>query len=119
MKFCFSTLFVSDLEKSLDFYMNVLELEIVRRFKTPDGGEIVFLGDENFQIELIHREGNSDIEVGKDISWAFSVDSAERTLEDFKARGLNVISEIIQPNPTTKFFYLKDPDGMKIQIIEQ
>ena len=119
MKFCWSTLTVRDMEKSLNFYRNIVGLPLMRRFNAGSDTQIAFLGSGETQIELIYREGDRDITVGPHISWGFAVDS----LDDFAAflhqKGFAVHSGPFQPNPGTRFLYVLDPDGLKIQFVEQ
>jgi len=35
-----------------------------------------------------------------------------------KEKGIDIKSEISQPNPHIKFFYILDPNGLKIQLVE-
>jgi lactoylglutathione lyase len=36
----------------------------------------------------------------------------------YKDKGIPVESGPVQPNPHVKFFFIKDPNGMKIQLVE-
>lgn len=35
-----------------------------------------------------------------------------------KEKGVEITSGPFQPNPSTKFFFITDPNGMKIQFVE-
>jgi lactoylglutathione lyase len=114
MKFVHSTLKVSDLEKSLKFYNEALGLPISVRF--PSGtSEIVFLGEGETKIELIG--GAVSPSVGADISWGFEVDSLEETREMLAALGI-AAGEILSPHAGVRFFFIKDPDGMTVQLVD-
>jgi lactoylglutathione lyase len=118
MKFCWSTLTVKNLEESLKFYQEIVGLEVNRRFQAGPGTEIAFLGDGETKIELICSDANQEITVGKDISWGFEVDSLEKTLSLVNEKGIKIQSGPFQPNPHTKFFNVLDPNGLKIQFVE-
>lgn len=118
MKFCWTTIMVKDMEESLKFYQEVVGLTVDRRFKTGPAGEIVFLGDGETKVELIFNEGNKGIEIGKDISLGFEVGSVDKMLEFVKGKGIAVQGGPFQPNPHVKFFYVLDPNGLKIQFVE-
>ena len=45
MKFCWTTIRVNNLEKSLKFYQEIVGLMVDRRFKAGQDLEIAFLGD--------------------------------------------------------------------------
>ena len=118
MGFCWVTINVKDLEKSLYFYQGIIGLSIKRRFK-PDGDkEIVFLGNGETEIELIYDPKAKDIVVGKDISLGFEVESLEKINEVLKSNNIPVHSGPFQPNPSIQFIYVLDPDGIKIQFVE-
>ena len=118
MNFCWSTLQVADMEKSLEFYQGVLGLPLQRRFLARPGVDIAFLGEGETKIELICDEANRNIHVGSDISWGFVTDSVEKSMEEFKARGIEITGGPFQPNEHLKFFYITDPNGLKIQLVE-
>ena len=118
MKFCWSTLNVKNMEESLKFYVEVVGLSVDKRFKAGPGTEIVFLGDGETKVELICDEGNKDINVGKDISWGFEVKSVDDMMNFVKEKCIAIESGPIQPNPHVKFFFVKDPNGLKIQFVE-
>jgi len=118
MNFCWSTLRVRDLDESLKFYTDIVGLEVVNRFKGGPGIEIAFLGSRETKIELLCDGENRDSDVGRDISWGFEVESLDQALALVKEKGIKVDSGPIQPNPHVRFFFLKDPNGMRIQIVE-
>ena len=119
MKFCWSTLHVRNMEESLKFYKEIVGLEIDSRFAEGPGVEIVFLGDGETKIELISGDVSGDTAIGKDISWGFKVDSLDKKLDFIKEKGIDIVEGTIQPNPDTKFFYVLDPNGLKIQCVER
>ena len=118
MKFIFSTLIVRNMEESLKFYKEIVGLKENRRFQAGPGEEIVFLGEEQTQIELICKGQNKDIDIGKDISWAFEVKSLDKMMELVKEKGIDIYSGPFSPNPHVKFFCVLDPSGFKIQFVE-
>src|SRR5665648_733820 len=81
MKFCWVTINVKDMEKSLHFYQEIIGLNINRRMKPNSDMEIIFLGSGETQIELIYNTKVDDIAIGKDISLGFVVDSIEQMSE--------------------------------------
>ncbi|MCL2834331.1 MAG: VOC family protein [Treponema sp.] len=117
MKFIHVTLHVKDLEKSLGFYHNVLELPIVRRNPGPNGP--VFLGkDGEPLVELI---GGNEKPVFSGFSVGFAVESLEKATKKMEDAGYKKLRGPITPNPqnpSLKFSYFPDPDGVEIQLME-
>lgn len=118
MKFCWVTITVKDLEESLRFYQDIVGLTIDRRFKAGPGVEIAFLGNGETKVELIKNEEIKDIKLGENISLGFKVDSIDDMMAFVKEKGIPIHSGPFQPNPNTKFFYVLDPNGLKIQFVE-
>lgn len=118
MKFCWVTINVKDMEKSLQFYQEVIGLNINRRIKPNPDMEIIFLGSGETQIELIYNKEANDVTIGKDISLGFVVDSIEQIAEILKKKNIPIHSGPFQPNPSIKFIYILDPNGVKIQFVE-
>lgn len=118
MKFCWCTLMVKNLEESLKFYQEVVGLTVDRRFNAGPGTEIAFVGDGETKVELICSEANKEIGFGQDISLGFEVKSVDETMALVQSKGIAVQSGPIQPNPHVRFFYVLDPNGLKIQFVE-
>ncbi len=118
MKFCWSTIKVRDMEESLKFYQEIVGLSLIRRFDAGPGREIAFLGEGETQVELICDENNKDISIGEDISWGFEVNSIEEKMKFIREKGMDIHSGPIKPNPHIQFFYVVDPNGLKIQFVE-
>ena len=117
MKFCWCTLMVKNMEESLKFYQEIVGLKIDRRLKAGPNGEIVFLGDGETKVELICNQGKTETDMGKDITLGFEVDSLDEMLTLVKEKGIDLQGPY-QPSPIVKFFYVQDPNGTKIQFVE-
>lgn len=119
MKFCWTTLTVKDMEESLRFYQEVVGLKVNRRFPAGPGMEIAFLGEEGeTEVELISNKDAKEVSFGQNISLGFMVESVDEMMAFVKERGIDVHSGPFQPNPHTKFFFVLDPNGLKVQFIE-
>lgn len=118
MKFCWTTLHVKNLEKSLAFYTEVVGLQVNRRFSPSPNMEIAFLGEGTTELELI-QDGQVPERPVVGISMGFI---ADRTLEEIREvlnnQGYLQQSETYSPNPAIRFFYVEDPDGFKVQFVE-
>lgn len=118
MRFCWSTLNVRNLEESVKFYTDIIGLEVVREFNAGPEVKIIFLGKGVTEIELICDGKNRDINVGNDISWGFEVESLDDALALVQINNIKVEEGPIQPTPYVRYFFIKDPNGMKIQLVE-
>ncbi|MBE3094449.1 MAG: VOC family protein [Actinobacteria bacterium] len=118
MKFCWTTLTVNNLEESLKFYQEIIGLQLNRRFNAGSDLEIAFLGDGETKLELLCDKKSKKVNIGQDISLGFEVESVNKTLAQLKEKGIKIHSGPFQPNPNIKFFYLLDPNGLKVQMVE-
>lgn len=117
MQYCWTTIMVTDLKKSIAFYRDIVGLPVNRQFSAGPGGEIAFLGDGETQVELIERMGPAST-IGNAISLGFAVESLDQMLTFIANHDIEVESGPFQPNDHIKFFYVLDPDGVRIQFSE-
>jgi len=118
MKFGWTTIRVNNMEESLKFYQEIVGLTIDRRFHAGLETEIVFLGDGETKIELIATQQGDVVNIGQDISLGFEVDSVDEMMAFVKEKGIDIHSGPFEPTPHVKFFYVLDPNGLKIQFAE-
>lgn len=116
MKMVHITIHTAKMAESLDFYQNVLGMEVKAKFPGLGGLPIAFLesDDSDVQIELI--EDPQAAFQGTGLSVGFRVKNVEDTRVWMQNRGLNP-SAMVCPNPCTRFFFIQDPNGLRIQII--
>ncbi|TVR91442.1 MAG: VOC family protein [Spirochaetaceae bacterium] len=124
MKFCWVTLHVKDIDSSLRFYQELLGLQLVRRVKPIPTRELAFLAgeDSETQVELVQNSEpheTADMSFGKDISLGFEVPSLEGFGEVLSKHNIPIHAGPIQPNPSIRFMYILDPDGLLIQLVER
>lgn len=106
---------VKDMDASLKFYTEVIGLELADRIIAMPGLEIAFLGTGETQIELVCNADSQNAAVGDAASWGFEVDSLDDALKLVKEKGIPIHSgPVIHPN--VKYFFIQDPNGMKIQL---
>lgn len=118
MRMCWCTIMVKDMENSLRFYQDVLELKLRKRYTTPEGLEIVFLSDGAMsEVELIYNPHIPSYG-GRGISLGFVVDSLSKSIMKMTAMGIDIIKGPIEVPSGLKFFYVHDPDGLEIQLVE-
>ena len=118
MKYCWTTINVNDMDVSVDFYKTIIGLPLVRRFKSPTGLEIAFLGSGETQVELLFDPQITSVDFGSDISLGFEVDSLDVITKTLSEYSIPVYSGPFKPNPTIQFIYILDPNGVRIQFVE-
>jgi len=80
--------------------------------------EIVFMGSGETHVELIWNAKSNAVNYGKDISLGFEVKSVDTMMEVLRGNNIAILAGPFQPNPTIRFIYIQDPDGLKIQFVE-
>ncbi|MGV6474003.1 lactoylglutathione lyase [Azotobacter vinelandii] len=117
---------VSDLEKSIDFYTRILGMSLLRKHDYPEGKfTLAFVGygkeEENSVIELTYNWDVDGYEMGNAFGHiAIAVDDAYKACDDIKQNGGNVIREAgPMMHGTTIIAFVTDPDGYKIELIQE
>ncbi len=112
-----TTIHVSDMQKSLDFYNGLLGLPVQQRMGGP-GHDIAMLGPgEGTRLELICTGQPMPAEPGQGVSMGFTPGNLNDLLEKLDAAGV-VIPAPMSPNPALRFYFVKDPDGYSVQLVE-
>jgi len=118
MRFCWITINVKDFEKSLEFYTGVVGLTVDRTMNPGPKMKIAFLGSGETKVELICDEVSSSRSYGNDVSIGFEVDSIEAFMGVLREKGIALESGPHQPNPGIRFIYVLDPNGFRVQFVE-
>jgi len=124
MRILHTMLRVGDLEKSIIFYTQVLDMTELRRKEYPDGKfTLAFLGygDEanNTVLELTYNWGVEEYEIGTAFGHiAIGVPDVYEACEKMKQVGGKIIREAGPMNAgDTIIAFLEDPDGYQIELI--
>lgn len=109
------TIHTANLDESILFYSDIIGLHVKNDMR-EHGKPIVFLSyaDDDTCIELYGDASNKFSGMG--ISIGFHVGNVDKAYKMCKAKGLKP-SLMIHPSPGAKFFFIKDPNGVNIQII--
>ena len=116
MKFKWATFKVADMEKSLHFYKELLGLNIAMELGTPEHRIIMLGNPQETMIELICAP-NAAINIGNGVSIGLEIDDMEAQLLKLRENGC-AISPPMSPNPQMRFYFVQDPDGYTIQLVE-
>lgn len=116
---------VGDLQRSIDFYTQVLGMTLLRQRDYPDGKfTLAFLGygdeSETAALELTYNWGVESYDLGTGYGHiAIGVEDIQSTCDVIRQRGGKIVRE---PGPmkgsTTVLAFVEDPDGYKIELIE-
>ena len=113
---------VSDLEKTVAFYRDVLGLEMVRQSTSPRGSHLAFFkapGSEE-EIEICKFDGSGEVKVGYDITHlAFEVDDLDTFAKHAAAKGYPLSDG---PTPTgsgSVIAFIDAPEGYEIELIQR
>ena len=124
MRILHTMLRTGDLQRSIDFYTEVLGMRLLRQNDYPDGKfTLAFLGygDESNDtvIELTYNWGVDSYDIGDAYGHiAIEVDDVYRATEDIKGRGGKILRDAGPMNAgTTIIAFVEDPDGYPIELI--
>ncbi len=126
MRMLHTMLRVGNMQRSKDFYCQVLGMKVLREHDYPDGKfslAFVGYGDEqsNTVLELTYNYGVESYDMGKAFGHiAIEVDDAYQACEQVKQAGGKVIREAgPMMHGSTVIAFIEDPDGYKIEFIQK
>ena len=118
---------VMDLQRSLDFYIGAMGMQLVRRQDYPTGRlTLAFLGygaeDDSTVLELTHNWDQTE-PYAQGTAWghiAIAVTDIQAVCADLAEFGVNIVRA---PGPmkhsATLIAFIEDPDGYKIELIQR
>lgn len=119
---------VGDLEKSIAFYRDIFDMQLLRQKDYPEGRfTLAFLGfgveTENTVLELTYNWDTSSYDLGDGFGHlAIAVDDAYKACEAIKLKGGDscVVREAgPMKHGSSVIAFVEDPDGYKIELIER
>lgn len=124
MRILHTMLRVGDLQRSINFYTEVLGMKLLRQKDYPDGKfTLAFIGygdeSDNTVIELTYNWDTDKYDLGNGYGHiAIEVDDVYRAAADIKQRGGKILREAGPMNAgTTIIAFVEDPDGYPIELI--
>ena len=117
MKFHHLSLRAKDFEKSVRFYTEITGLTVAKSF-SANGGNVAYLHNAagETEVEIIAMPQGQTFE-GKGMFLCFATDDLDSAHAKAVSLGANP-SDIRNPEPTARYFYMYDPDGVSVQIRE-
>lgn len=126
MRILHTMLRVGDLDRALNFYIEVLGMRVVRRKDYPGGrftNVFVGYGDEASAavLELTHNWDTRTYDLGSGYGHvAIEIDDAYKACEEVRKRGGKVTREAgPMKHGTTVIAFVEDPDGYKIEFVQK
>lgn len=124
MRILHTMLRVGELQRSIDFYTEVLGMRLLRSQEYPEGKfTLAFLGygdeSEHTVIELTYNWGVDHYELGSGYGHiAIEVDDVYLATDAIRQRGGKILREAGPMNAgTTIIAFVEDPDGYPIELI--
>ena len=126
MRLLHTMLRVGNLDKSLNFYTEVLGMRVLRRKDYPEGKfTLAFVGygeeSDTTVLELTHNWDTPTYDLGNAFGHiAVEVDDAYAACDAVRAKGGKVTREAgPMKHGSTVIAFVEDPDGYKIEFIEK
>ena len=113
---------VKDLEKTVNFYKNVLGLEEIRRHTSGRGSQLVFLKapDSAEEIEICKFDESGPVVVGPDLTHlAFEVDDLEKFASESASKGYPLSDGPHKTSGGGVIAFVDAPEGYEIELIQR
>ena len=112
-----------NLEKSIAFYQDAFGFKELRRRDFPDHAfTIVYLGLEgdDYELELTYNYDHGPYVVGDGFAHiALSTPDLEALHQEHSAKGYEVTEPNGLPGTAPNYYFVKDPDGYKVEVIRE
>jgi lactoylglutathione lyase len=117
---------VGNLQRSIDFYTNVMGMKLLRTSENPEYKySLAFVGygnnPDHAELELTYNWGTESYEMGTAYGHiALGVADAYAACEKIRANGGNVTREAGPvKGGSTVIAFVTDPDGYKVELIQR
>ena len=124
MRILHTMLRTGDLDRSIDFYTQIMGMKLLRRQDYPEGKfTLAFVGygseSEQAVIELTYNWGVDSYAMGDAYGHiALEVNDVYQACEEIRERGGKIIRDAGPMNAgTTVIAFVEDPDGYPIELI--
>jgi catechol 2,3-dioxygenase-like lactoylglutathione lyase family enzyme len=131
---------VEDLEATIDFFRELgLKLEGRATIEGEWAGRVTGLGDQHVEIAMMRTpDGHSRLELSRFLTppvvadhrnapvnasgylrVMFAVDDIDETLERLRARGAQLVGELVQYRDAYRLCYIRGPEGLLIGLTQE
>ena len=115
-------LYIKDVERSIQFYQEVLGFEMIRRFTSLEGNLMAFMKSGNLIIELIQHVEWMDRRDGLFDHIAMEVEDIEAVSEKLAAKGIlfedAIYFDKLVTDAGVKYQAFRGPDGEHLEIYQ-
>ena len=131
---------VDDLAASIDFFLELgLELEGRATVEGEWAGRVTGLGDQRVEIAMMRTpDGHGRLELSRFLApptvadhrnapvnalgylrAMFTVDDLDETLERLRARGAQLVGEVVQYKDAYRLCYIRGPEGLLLGLAQE
>ena len=113
---------VSDMDQTIQFYTDVLGLEVIERKTSPRGSHLAFLKVPNSDelIELCSFPPSGLVKVQEDlVHLAFQVEDLDETMTERAAKQIKITDGPTKASSGSRFIFIDAPDGYEVELIER
>jgi lactoylglutathione lyase len=113
---------VNDIERTVKFYVEALDLKVARRSVSPRGAQIVFLATPNSdeEIELCQLPHSPGVQVQPDLMHlAFEVEDMAAFTAQVERRGFKLSDGPTKTGSGSIIAFLDAPEGYEVELIEK
>ena len=114
----YTALFVSNQDRALDFYTNVIGLEKRGDYPTPDGPRFLTVGVRGQDFELVLWPGTPGRPQLGSTTCTIEVEDCRKAFETLQSRGVKFEPSDILEFPWGYVARFQDPDGNLLQLRE-
>lgn len=117
----YTALYVTDQDRALDFYTNVLGLEQRADNPTPDGPRFLTVGANRQEFQLVLWPGTPG--QGRPVQGrvpavcTFETEDCRKAVDTLKSRGVEFETDVLE-YPWGSIAVFRDPDGNRLQVRE-
>jgi predicted enzyme related to lactoylglutathione lyase len=120
-KILYTQLLVTDQDRALDFYTNVLGFELAVDAPTADGNRFIAVGLNGQDFQLILWPGTpgkaQPAEGRVPAAYTIQTDDCRKAFEELKSRGVKFETDVLE-YPWGYIALFEDPDGNRLQVRE-
>lgn len=113
---------VNDIERTVKFYQDALDLKIARRSVSPRGAQIVFLATPNSdeEIEICQLPNSPSVQVQPDLMHlAFEVEDLAAFAAQIEKRGFKLSDGPTKTSSGSVIAFIDAPEGYEVELIQK